>query len=145
MSGALGAEIVGLDLAQPMDDPTFAAFCDAWHKYQVLFFRDQELTPEQHIALGKRFGEIDRSAFIPTLEGYPDIRLQDMSGAGNIPGDVDWHHDNSFVVVPQKCSFPVCRRGTGSRRRHCVGEYGQGLCKSVKVDAGISSRPDGRA
>ncbi len=105
MSGALGAEIGGLDLAQPMDDDTFAAFCAAWHRYQVLFFRDQELTPEQHIALGKRFGEIDISKFIPTVEGHPEIRLQNMSKSESIPGDVDWHHDNSFVAVPQKCSF----------------------------------------
>ncbi|MCP4927147.1 MAG: taurine dioxygenase [Gammaproteobacteria bacterium] len=105
LSGALGAEIGGLDLAQPMDDDTFAAFCDAWHRYQVLFFRDQELTPEQHIALGKRFGKIDISKFIPTVEGYPEIRLQNMSKSGSIPGDVDWHHDNSFVAIPQRCSF----------------------------------------
>jgi taurine dioxygenase len=105
MTGALGAEITGLDLSQPMDDDTFEEFKNAWHRYQVLFFRDQELTPEQHIALGKRFGEIDKSAFIPTLKDYPDIRLQDMSTSGAIPGDVDWHHDNSFVQVPQKCSF----------------------------------------
>lgn len=105
LSGALGAEIAGLDLSQPMDDDTFAAFCDAWHRYQVLFFRDQTLTPEQHIALGRRFGEIDISRFIPTVDGYPEIRLQDMSKSGAIPGDVDWHHDNSFVEVPQRCSF----------------------------------------
>jgi taurine dioxygenase len=105
MSGALGAEIGGLDLSQPMDDETFTAFCDTWHKYHVLFFRDQKLTPEQHIALGKRFGEIDESRFIPTVEGYPEIRLQDMSNSGAVPGDVDWHHDNSFVEVPQRCSF----------------------------------------
>ena len=80
-------------------------FCEAWKTNKVLFFRDQILTPEQHIALGKRFGKIDKSAFIPTLEGYPEIRLQNMSRAGDIPGDVDWHHDNSFVQVPQKCSF----------------------------------------
>ncbi len=105
VSGALGAEIAGLDLSQPMDDDTFAAFCAAWHRYQVLFFRDQTLTPEQHIALGRRFGEIDISRFIPTVEGYPEIRLQDMSKSGAVPGDVDWHHDNSFVAVPQRCSF----------------------------------------
>ncbi len=105
VTGALGAEISGLDLSTPMDDETFAEFCDTWATYKVLFFRDQELTPEQHIALGKRFGPIDKSAFIPTLEDYPEIRLQDMSGAGAIPGDVNWHHDNSFVQVPQKCSF----------------------------------------
>jgi taurine dioxygenase len=105
MTGALGAEISGLDLATPMDDKTFAAFCDTWAAYKVLFFRDQHLTPEQHIELGKRFGPIDKSAFIPTLEDYPEIRLQNMSGSGAIPGDVNWHHDNSFVKVPQKCSF----------------------------------------
>ena len=105
LSGTIGAELNGIDLSQPMSDATFAAFSKIWRKYKVLFFRDQELTPEQHIALGKRFGEIDKSAFIPTLQDYPDIRLQDMSTSGAIPGDVDWHHDNSFVQVPQKCSF----------------------------------------
>jgi alpha-ketoglutarate-dependent taurine dioxygenase len=105
MTGALGAEIAGLDLSQPMDNETFDTFCDTWHKYHVLFFRDQNLTPEQHIALGKRFGEIDISRFIPTVEGHPEIRLQDMSKSGAVPGDVDWHHDNSFVKVPQRCSF----------------------------------------
>ena len=79
MTGALGAEISGLDLSISMDDETFSEFCDTWTKYKVLFFRDQELTPEQHIALGKRFGEIDKSKVIPTVEGYPEIRLQDMS------------------------------------------------------------------
>lgn len=105
MSGALGAEVEGLDLSRHMDDETFGEFCDAWHKYQVLFFRNQTLTPEQHIELGKRFGEIDISAYIPTLDGHPEIRVQDMSKAGAVPGDVDWHHDNSFVKYPQRCSF----------------------------------------
>lgn len=105
MTGALGAEISGIDLSKPMDDDMFTAFCDTWHRYHVLFFRDQQLTPEQHIALGKRFGELDISRFIPTVEGYPEIRLQDMSKSDDVPGDVNWHHDNSFVEVPQRCSF----------------------------------------
>lgn len=105
LSGTIGAELIGIDLSQPMNDATFAAFNKAWQKYKVLFFRDQGLTPEQHIALGKKFGEIDISKFIPTLDGYPEIRVQDMSDADKVPGDINWHHDNSFVEVPQRCSF----------------------------------------
>ena len=57
LSGAIGAELIGIDLSRPMNDATFAAFNKAWQQYKVLFFRDQELTPEQHIALGKKFGK----------------------------------------------------------------------------------------
>jgi len=105
LSGAIGAELAGIDLSKPMDADTFAAFNETWHKYKVLFFRDQALTPEQHIALGEQFGKLDISKIIPTLEGYEAIRVQDMSRSGKVPGDINWHHDNSFVEVPQRCSF----------------------------------------
>ncbi len=104
MTGALGAEILGLNLAEPMDDATFEEFRQAWLENLVLFFRDQDLTPEQHLAFGKRFGEIDPSAYIPTLEGFEDIRVQDMADATQIGNDINWHCDNSFREYPQKCS-----------------------------------------
>lgn len=104
MTGALGAEIVGLDLAAPLDEDTFAELHQVWLDKLVLFFRDQSLTPEQHLAFGKRFGEIDPSAYIPTLEGHEEIRVQDMQDATQIGNDINWHCDNSFREIPQKCS-----------------------------------------
>lgn len=104
LTGALGAEIQGLNLAKPLPDDVFAELQQAWLEYHVLFFRDQDLTPEQHLAFGKRFGEIDPSSFIPGVPGYEDIRLQDMKDAKQLGNDINWHCDNSFKEFPQKCS-----------------------------------------
>ena len=58
LSTALGAEVVGLDLAEPLDDETFARVHQAHLDHQVLVFRDQHLTPAQHIAFSRRFGNL---------------------------------------------------------------------------------------
>lgn len=104
MTGALGAQIDGLDLSRPLDDEAFDELVRAWHEYQVLFFRDLDLTPEQHLAFGRRFGEVDPSPFIPTLTECPDIRVQDMEDYSKLGTDINWHSDNSFREFPQKCS-----------------------------------------
>ena len=49
MAGALGADIHGVDLSQPLDEATFAEIERAFHQYLVLFFHDQRLTPEQRL------------------------------------------------------------------------------------------------
>ena len=55
----LGAEILGVDLSQNLDDVTFHKIVDLWHEYEVVFFRDQKLTPAQHVAFSRRFGELE--------------------------------------------------------------------------------------
>lgn len=109
MTGALGGLVDGLDLSHALSDEAFTELCAAWHKYQVLFFRDQDLTPEQQLAFGRRFGEVDPSAFIPTLDGFPDIRVQDMQDYRKLGTDINWHCDNSFREHPQKCSALYAR------------------------------------
>jgi hypothetical protein len=60
---ALGAEISGVDLAQPLDDATFAAIERAYNDHGVIFFRDQRITPPQQVAFTRRFGEIEFNIF----------------------------------------------------------------------------------
>ena len=55
--GALGAEIHGGDLAEPLDEANFAEIREALHDHLVIFFRDQTITPEQHLAFSRWFGE----------------------------------------------------------------------------------------
>jgi len=57
IAGALGAEIQGADLSD-LDDETFDEIKSAWLEHLVVFFRRQKITPEQQIALAKRFGDI---------------------------------------------------------------------------------------
>ena len=74
LSTALGAEVVGLDLAEPLDDETFARVHQAHLDHQVLVFRDQHLTPAQHIAFSRRFGNLSGHVYDQfLLPGYPEI------------------------------------------------------------------------
>src|SRR5215471_6024950 len=60
LSPVLGAELVGLDLAEPLDGATRARIYDAFCHYQVLCFRDQHLTKDQQIAFTAQFGTLER-------------------------------------------------------------------------------------
>jgi taurine dioxygenase len=102
MAGALGADIGGVDLSRPLDDAAFAAIERALHEHLVIFFHDQTLTPEQHLALTRRFGPISRSPYIKHMDDYPDIiavlkeaEERKISTFGNA-----WHSDFSFLEEP---------------------------------------------
>ncbi len=56
VSGALGAEVVGVDLSTDLPPETIEEIRGAFHEHHVLFFRDQDLTPATLIAFGRRFG-----------------------------------------------------------------------------------------
>ncbi|HQT75925.1 MAG TPA: TauD/TfdA family dioxygenase, partial [Rhodopila sp.] len=60
---ALGAEIQGVDLAQALDERTFAAIEDAYAEHGVIFFRGQHITPPQQVAFARRFGDIEFNIF----------------------------------------------------------------------------------
>ena len=72
-SSALGALISGVDLAQPLGDAEFAVIRQAFHDHGVIFFRDQQITPEQHLAFARRWAPIDVNRFFKPVEGYPEI------------------------------------------------------------------------
>ena len=54
IAGALGAEIAGVDLSRPLSDEVIGEIRQALLDHQVIFFHDQHLTPEQHLAFGRR-------------------------------------------------------------------------------------------
>src|SRR5690242_9969180 len=74
---AIGVELQGVDLAQPLDDSTFAAIRTAWVRHTILLVRDQaHLAPEHLIAFAKRFGELDEHDQPQyCLHGHPEIAL----------------------------------------------------------------------
>src|SRR5579862_5373686 len=63
VTGTLGAEVTGLDLRQVQPDATIAALNAALVEHKVLFFRDQDITTEQHLAFGRRFGPLEVHPF----------------------------------------------------------------------------------
>ena len=107
LSTALGAEVVGLDLAEPLDDETFARVHQAHLDHQVLVFRDQHLTPAQHIAFSRRFGNLSGHVYDQfLLPGYPEIlkvsnkKTADGDFAGLASAGRRWHSDLSYAKTP---------------------------------------------
>ncbi len=102
ISGSLGAEINGVDLAAGLDDETYAEIKQALLDNLVIFFRNQDITPEQQIAFGKRFGELHIHPFIPSVPGYDEIlRLFAETGEKEMLRLANsWHPDLSYTNDP---------------------------------------------
>ena len=100
ISGALGAEIGGVDLSRPLDDDVFAEVHRAFLDNLVIFFRDQHVTPEQHKAFGRRFGELNVHPHYVPLAGHPEILevLKEETATVNVGGE--WHSDLSCLEKP---------------------------------------------
>ncbi len=103
----LGAEIVGLDLSRPLDDATFAKVRAAFLASDgVLVFRDQHITPEQHIDFSRRFGPLMIHVLKQyLLPGHPEILIVSNVIENGKPvglGDAGryWHSDLSYVAQP---------------------------------------------
>ena len=76
MAGALGAEVEGVHLGR-LDEDTFAQVRAAFLEHQVLFFRDQEITREEHKSFARRFGTLQIHPFLQPLKdlGHPEFVL----------------------------------------------------------------------
>jgi len=97
-SPTIGAEVVGVDLAN-LDDDTFADVHRALLEWKVLFFRNCGLDPEAHAALGARWGELEYHPFLANRNDHPvTVRFEkndDTAGFENV-----WHSDVSWRAVP---------------------------------------------
>jgi taurine dioxygenase len=98
---ACGAEVVGIDLADPSSE-TMALVSRALADHAVLFVRDQNLTPDQQVELTRRFGDVLRVPYISPLAEHPDVVAvlkeadeRDISTFGGT-----WHSDFSFLEEP---------------------------------------------
>ena len=107
VTGTFGAWIQGVQIADALaDEALFKELYTAWLKYQVLFFRDQQLSPEQHLALGERFGEIQKLGYVGSLEGHDGVWVQEYPAMYEGPvADINWHSDSSFRSKPTRGSL----------------------------------------
>lgn len=103
-----GAYVEDVELDN-LDQPGATILRDALAEYGVLFFRNQSLTPEQHIALAEKFGEININRFFTAVGGYPQIAqvLKEPDQQKNI-GE-KWHTDHSYDQEPALGSILVAR------------------------------------
>ena len=96
---SIGAEIQGIDLREPIDASTRDALLDALVNHHVLFFRDQEITPEQQVAFAKQFGPISYPPFAPKYGTNPEYIVLDQTSPKGEGADA-WHSDNTFMSEP---------------------------------------------
>jgi len=108
MSAGCGAEVLGVDLAN-LSSADWQTVRDAYREHGVIFFRDQVLTPEQHIAFARRWGSIDINKFFPADGAYPEIAevRKEPEQRSNIGGG--WHTDHSYDQIPAMGSILVAR------------------------------------
>ena len=105
VTGVLGAEVSGIDLGQTLDTSIVDEIHAALVQHQVLFFRDQDLSPEAHLALAEALGEVDPGHPVyPHVEGYPSI-VKLLADADHIPDTEDWHKDLTFKAEPAFASI----------------------------------------
>jgi taurine dioxygenase len=100
IAGALGAEVSGVDLSQPFDDDVIGEIRQALLDNQVIFFHDQHLTPQQHLAFGRRFGELQIHEFVEGAAIDPHIIevRKEPEETRNFGGG--WHTDVSYLERP---------------------------------------------
>lgn len=103
LGDALGTEALGIDLAQPMDDATFAWIAQAFAEHPVLVFRDQDLGAGELAAFGRRFGTPRRHALIKYRHAdHPDVSwLTNVDADGKVDWygvkrATDWHSDSTY-------------------------------------------------
>ncbi|MBP7817833.1 MAG: TauD/TfdA family dioxygenase [Phenylobacterium sp.] len=100
VAGALGAEVTDIDLSRELSDATVAAIRQALVEHQVIFFRDQDLTPEQQVRFGARFGPLNIHPYVAGMAGHPEVMEVVKEPQDRINFGGGWHSDMSFLETP---------------------------------------------
>jgi len=96
---ALGATITDIDLKQPLEEKLTVFIAKALAENEVIFFRDQDITPEQHRAFALNFGQLQSHPVYPTIKGFPEITI--LENDEKNPSKIEkWHTDMTFKKIP---------------------------------------------
>jgi taurine dioxygenase len=99
LTAAIGAEVGGVSLAEHLDDDTIACIRQALLDHLVLFFRDQQLTDDQHLDFALRFGPLSLSPLVTKYQDTPKVTVLDQVSPKGEGAD-EWHSDNTFMPDP---------------------------------------------
>jgi alpha-ketoglutarate-dependent taurine dioxygenase len=106
ISGACGCEIQGVDLTKPLTTPVLSEVMKAFEHFLVIVFRDQRLSPEQHKAFSRYFGELTELPQAPTYDGHMDmqeVRREAHEDKNVVPSFEHFHTDSPFLPRPPLC------------------------------------------
>ena len=114
LTSFMGAEIRNVDLGASIDDAQFGQIRRALAEHSVLLFRDQEMTPESHIAFSRRFGELEDHVLKDfCLDGHPEIFvvsniIENEKHIGAYGGSKSYHSDLAYIPEPSMGSIFRC-------------------------------------
>jgi taurine dioxygenase len=108
-SPLVGTDVIDIDLRRPLTSSQREALMQALGATGVLFFKDQTLTPEQHLAFARQIGSIDINRFFTPVAGHPMIAevRKEPDQKSNIGGG--WHTDHSYDTEPALGSILYAR------------------------------------
>ncbi len=95
----IGAQVSGVDITRPLSDNQFEQLYHAVLRHQVVFLREQNITPEQQRNLALRFGDLHIHPVYPHAPGVDEIIVLDTHD-DNPPDNDNWHTDVTFIETP---------------------------------------------
>ena len=140
---ALGAEILGVNLSQDLDDATFNQIVDLWHEHEVVFFRDQKLTPAQHVRFSRRFGELELHVRKDCCRpGFHELfvvsnLVVDGKPIGSQDAGLFWHSDLCYMKEPSRGSLFYAHEVPHDAKGEALGDT-----KFASAIAGYKALPD---
>ncbi len=109
LAGAIGAELLGIDLGADLSEATVRAIRQALLDHLVIFFRDQELPPERFLALSRRFGTPVEYPFLKGIEGFPEIIAVAKLEHERVNFGGIWHADTTYQQTPPMGTLLIAR------------------------------------
>ena len=107
--GPFGVEVHDLDL-RSINDRQVETCSEAQREHGVIFFRNQQLAPDEHIAMAERFGEIVVNRFFERVDDYPQIAMVRKEPKHDTVVGECWHTDHSYDQEPAMGSILVARQ-----------------------------------
>jgi taurine dioxygenase len=109
LSGAIGAEVRGIDLSGDLPPARIARLREIWLEHGVIFFRGQDLPPREFLRLARRFGEAVEYPFVKGLpeapEVIPVVKLEhETLNFGGL-----WHSDTAYLEAPPMATMLIAR------------------------------------
>src|SRR5258705_7246070 len=99
LTPTIGVEIHNIDLTRPLTPALLGELRAALLEWKVLFFRDQEITTEQHLDFARNFGALEVHPFAPHKPGYPEV-LAITHNRENKGKENTWHSDVTWRIEP---------------------------------------------
>ena len=137
LTPTIGAEVAGIDLGKRLSDGVIAGLSEQLVEHKVLFFREQRISVEQHIAFARRFGELEVHPFSPSHPDHPEVIL--LRNDREHPPYINvWHSRRHLAQGAFLGVHLEGAEGAASGWRHPVCQHGNSLREPWPGDEGTS-------